>query len=395
MTQSILNNLQSHRLDEIKPSGIRKMFARAQGLEGVISLGIGLPDLMPPEGLLEALVNASKIDKSHFYTLNSGTIELRNKIADRYSTEHDVDYDAESVVVGAGGTEMLFAGIYAYTNPGDEILVPDPGFVYYPTIPAMAGCVVKPFNLDDDFQIPVDNLAEMVTSKTKAIILNSPNNPCGSVLNEKSLKAVADLAIDHNFLIFSDEVYEYITFDGLKHVPIASLAPENTITLNSFSKTYCVTGWRLGFSIANKELIQPMAKMHAYVVANAPSLFQFAVSDFMGTEGDKAFRSYLRETMQNRRDTLFREFSKIPGLSIPKVTGSFYAFPKIEHEKYSSSHNSGMDFAEDVFTNAKVVLVPGSEFGQSRNDHVRISFGSANEQNITESAQRIRNFLEV
>ncbi|MHA2278014.1 MAG: pyridoxal phosphate-dependent aminotransferase, partial [Candidatus Kariarchaeaceae archaeon] len=383
---------QAKRLDKIKHSGIRKMFARAQGLEGVISLGIGMPNLMPPEGLLEE-VRKALVQPSHGYTLNSGVLSLREKIVDKYKEDYNMDFSTNGIVVGAGGTQILYTAIYAYTNPGDEVVVPDPGFVYYPTVPMMAECNVKPVALDDDFQISIDQLTETVSNKTKLMILNYPSNPCGSVANEETIKSIADLAQDHNFIVLSDEVYEYIVFDDTKHYPMAKYAPENTITLNAFSKTYCVTGWRLGYGIGNDELMKPLDKLHPFLIANAPSVPQYAISNFMGTKGDYEFRKYLKNTLQSRRDVVEKEFSKIPGVEVPKIKGSFYGFPKVTSDRYSSN-NKGYEFAEEMFEKAKIVTVPASEFGQTRWDHFRISFGSADEGKLKESASRINDVIE-
>ncbi|MCY3413645.1 MAG: pyridoxal phosphate-dependent aminotransferase [Candidatus Heimdallarchaeota archaeon] len=383
---------QAKMLEILKPSGIRKMFARAAGLEGVISLGIGAPDLQPPEGLLESLKN--QLDKrSHAYTLNNGIAPLHDKIRTQYTEEYNLDMKETDVIIGAGATQLLYGAIFGYTNPGDEVIVPDPGFVYYPTIPLMAGCTVKPISLDDDFQMSADLVAETVSQKTKMMIINTPGNPTGAILNKDSLKAIADLAIDNDVIILSDEVYEFMAFDGEKHIPMAQLAPDHTITLNSFSKTYCVPGWRLGYAIGNRELLAPLSKIHPFMVANAPSLSQFAIADFMGTDEDKAFRKQLNTVMQKRRDVVVEEFGKIDGVQFPKVSGSFYAFPKIVSPHYPSD-NPGYDFAEDIFENTKVVTVAGSEFGDSRNDHFRISFGSASTEKITEAADRIRTYIE-
>ncbi|MHA2089239.1 MAG: pyridoxal phosphate-dependent aminotransferase [Candidatus Kariarchaeaceae archaeon] len=383
---------QAKMLDAIKPSGIRKMFARAQGLEGVISLGIGAPDLLPPQGLRDEVKKLLDDNRVHSYTLNSGILPLRENICRQYSDVYGLNYSSGDVVVGSGGTQLMYGTVFAYTNPGDEVIVPDPGFVYYPTIPQMAGCKVKPIPLDDNFQMSPDLVAEAISEKTKLIIINSPGNPTGVVLNNASIKGIGELATDHELTVFSDEVYEFITYDGVKHTSMATYAYDNAIILNSFSKTYCVPGWRLGYAIAPSHLIAPLAKINPYMIANAPSLPQYAIANFMGTAGDKDFRKSLKETMEKRRDIVATEFSKIPDVSVPNITGSFYAFPKIESERYQSA-NPGEEFVEDIFDNAKVVTVPGSEFGDSRNDNFRISFGSASEDKLKEAAQRIIDYI--
>lgn len=384
---------QGKMLDKILPSGIRKMFQRAAGLEGVISLGIGAPDIQPPDALLNT-VREQLGKRSHAYVLNDGIPILHEKIKDQYRTEYGISMDSNSVIVGAGGTQLMYGAFFAYTNPGDEVIVPDPGFVYYPTIPLMAGCDVKAIPLDDEFQFSPDLIAEKVTQKTKMIVVNTPGNPTGVIQKEAALKGIADIAIDNDIIVLSDEVYEFITFDGREHIPMSRYAPDHTITLNSFSKTYCVPGWRLGYALGTPEIMQPLSKIHAFMVANAPSLPQHAIAQFMGTKEDKDFRIHLREIMEKRRNVVVEEFSKIPGVSVPEISGSFYAFPKIKSELYQSD-NPGYEFVEDIFEQTKVVTVAASEFGNTRHEHFRISFGSASVDDLKEAATRIRIYVET
>ncbi len=362
------------------------MFARAQGLEGVISLGIGAPDIPPPQGLLDLMAKLAG-QKTSSYVLNSGIPQLRDKLVEQYRELYGLEFEREGVVVTAGGTQLMFTAIMSMTDPGDEIIIPDPGFVYYPTIPQIMGAKSIHIPLDDQFQMDPELIKEKITEKTRMIILNSPSNPTGGILKEENLKAIADLAIDHDLSILSDEVYEFMVFHGKKHIPMARFAPENTVTLNSFSKTYCIPGWRLGYGIGNKELMEPIAKLHPFIMANSPSLPQWALADFIGTKEDHEFRKFVKETMEKRAVVAINEFGKIDGLEVPPVDGSFYAFPKVLNIE---GENPGEVWSEKVFNEAKVVTVPGSEFGYSRKDHFRISFGSANEEKIKEAAQRIR-----
>lgn len=382
---------QAHKLDALHPSGIRKMFARAQGLEGVISLGIGAPDLQPPKKLIQFTQELAETHKPHSYTLNAGIIELRDKIISQYQELYNLDYEREGIVVTVGGTQLMYTMIMAMTDPGDEVIIPDPGFVYYSTIPLIAGAKVKPVALNDEFELDPDAIAEKITDKTRMIIINTPSNPTGAVFSESILKGIADLAIDNNISIMSDEAYEFITFGNNVHHPMALYAPDNTVTLNTFSKTYCVPGWRLGYGIGNVDIMKPIAKLHPFIVANPPSLSQYAVAKFMGTPEDKEFRTSMAKTMEQRAKVTEREFSKIPGIAVPPIKGSFYAFPKVED---STAVNPGEDFVESVFNKAKVVMVPASEFGATRHEHFRVSFGSASEEQISESVQRIRENVE-
>jgi aspartate/methionine/tyrosine aminotransferase len=379
---------QTNRLDKIVPSGIRKMFERAQGLEGVISLGIGAPDLPPPQGILDNVVECSKEVRSHSYTLNSGINDLRDKIVNQYQELYRLDFERQGVVVTTGGTQAMFTMIFAMTNPGDEIIVPDPGFVYYPTIPLLANLKVKPIPLDEEFQMSPDLVSEAVTDKTRMIITNSPSNPTGGMFTKETTKGIADIAIDNQLSIMSDEVYEFMTFDGNKHYPFAKFAPDNTVTLNTFSKTYCVPGWRLGYVIGEKELMAPINKFHPFIVANSPSLFQYAIAKFMGTPEDLAFRTEICKVMEKRAKVTEKEFTAIDGITVPKIKGSFYAYPRVD--LFPEDENPGDKYVEHVFDKAKVVTVPGSEFGTHSNNHFRISFGSASEEKLIESANRIK-----
>lgn len=361
------------------------MFARAQGLEGVISLGIGAPDIAPPKKLLELVGEMAGL-KTSSYVLNSGIPQLRDKLVEQYHDQYNLDYEREGVVVTAGGTQLMFTAIMAMTDPGDEIIIPDPGFVYYPTIPQIMGAKPIHIPLDDKFQMDPELIKEKVSKKTRMIILNTPSNPTGAILEEDTLKSIADIAIDNELSILSDEVYEFMVFKGKKHVPIAKYAPENTVILNSFSKTYCIPGWRLGYGIGDKKLMEPIAKLHPFIMANSPSLPQWALAEFIGTTEDLEFRRHVRETMEKRAEVTIKEFNKIDGIEVPPVDGSFYAFPKVLNVQ---GENPGEIWTEKVFEEAKVVTVPGSEFGYSRKDHFRISFGSASEEKIREAVARI------
>ncbi len=379
-------NWEADRLKILRPSGIRKMFERAQGIEGVISLGIGAPDVTPPNGLIDALKIQTDNPVAHKYSLNSGIIPLREKIADRYKERYGFDYDSKNVLISTGGTEFMFAALMALLNPKDEILIPDPGFVYYPSMPKIFGAVPVPLNLDDNFQINIDDLVEKLTPKTKGLIMNSPGNPTGAVYSREIVKQISEIAVDNNLFILSDEVYEYMIFQGYEHHSFAEFAPENTIILNSFSKSYCVPGWRIGFGLAPNQFMHSISKLHPFIVANTNTLYQFAINEFFGTTEEQAYFSKVSKIMEDRNEVTYEAFNKIPSVSLNKSHGSFYSFPKVSD---SISTNPGEVYVERAFKEAKVVLVPGSEFGDSRNDHFRISYGSASTEEIKEAAERL------
>ena len=377
-------------LAKVKISGIRKFFERAGKVEGMISLGIGAPDLMPPKALLDAVTEAMKEKQAHSYSLSHGILELREKISQRYQTDLKLEYDPENICISAGGTEMLFTSIFALTNPGDEIIIPDPGFVYYPTISRIARLKVKAIPLDDKNQMPPESVQEAITDKTRLIITNSPSNPTGSLQTKDTIKGIAEHAIDKQIPIISDEVYENIIFNGKKFHSFAQFAPEHTIILNSFSKSYSIPGWRLGYACGTGELMTPLKKFHTFVISNPPSLLQYALCRFFGTEADREFQETMRTVMERRADVCAKEFQKIDWLDVTPVDGSIYMFPKI---KGSSHRNPGEEFVEEAFEKAKVVTVPGSAFGMNAFEHFRISFGGAPEEKLVEAANRIREMV--
>ena len=379
----------ANRMNEITPSGIRAMFDRAQGIPGVISLGIGQPNIPTPKGLVQALVNAVE-GGDNYYSPTIGTPKYREAVAEQNKRWYNLDYNSNTdILATASGCEALFSSLLTFIEPGDEVLIPDPSFLTYPRQVILAGGKPVWLKPTDELKIDTSDLGNYITEKTKAIILNFPSNPTGEVMTESELKPIVDLAVDNDLLIFSDEVYERCIFTDQKHIRVPKIngAYERTLLLNSFSKTYCVPGWRIGYIAAPKELIAPVVKMHSFVVANAPSAQQSALGEFINTPEGDTFTNHLRDTLKERKEKIVAGFNSIDGFSCRSPEGSFYAFPKVtDHKDYTSS----MDICELIFEKQKVVLVPGSEFGPSGEGYIRASFGSLSLEQIDETIERLK-----
>ncbi|MHA1213439.1 MAG: pyridoxal phosphate-dependent aminotransferase, partial [Candidatus Heimdallarchaeota archaeon] len=301
----------AERLDRIAPSGIRKMFARAQGIPGVISLGIGQPNIPTPQGLVDALVERVK-NGDNYYSPTFGTPKYREAIAEQNKRDYNLEYDYKSEILAtASGCEAIYCALMSFVDPGDEVLIPDPSFLTYPRQVVLAGG--KPIWLKptDELKIDTSNLQEYITEKSKAIILNFPSNPTGEIMTKSELKPIIDLAVDNNLIILTDEVYEKCIFTDEKHIRVPTLdgAFERTILLNSFSKTLCVPGWRIGYVAGPKELVAPIVKMHSFVVANAPSAQQNAIGEFLYTPEFDTFTAKLRDILKERNEHIVAGFN--------------------------------------------------------------------------------------
>ncbi|NHJ46707.1 MAG: aminotransferase class I/II-fold pyridoxal phosphate-dependent enzyme [Asgard group archaeon] len=382
-----INN--SLRLDEIPPSGIRKMFARAQGVPGVISLGIGQPNIPTPEGLVNALVNRVK-NGDNYYSNTKGTTKYLDAIAEQNKRDYNLDYDPKTnILATASGCEALYVALMSFVNPGDEVLLPDPSFLTYPRQIRLAGGIPVWMKPTSELKIDTSDLQNKITDKTKVIMLNFPSNPTGEIMTASELKPIIDLANDNDLLILTDEVYEKCIFTDDKHIRVPKLngAYDRTLLLNSFSKTLCVPGWRIGYAAGPKELIDPMVKMHSFVVANAPSAQQNAIGEFLNTKEADVFTKKLRDTLKERMEKIVVGFNSVDGFNCRKPKGSFYAFPNVtKHKDYTTS----WELCEKIFDEQKVALVPGLEFGPAGEGYLRASFGSLSLDEIDETIKRLK-----
>ena len=374
---------------DIKPSGIRKFFDLVLTMEGdVISLGVGEPDFDTPWSISKAAITS--IEKGMtMYTSNRGLPELCGLLAEDFKNRYGVEYDPTSeVIFTTGVSEALDIAMRAVVNPGDEVLVVDPCFVSYQPEVYLAGGIPQPLpcRAEDQFKSTPDALMEHITPKTKVLMMNFPNNPTGGVMDKDDLKAISDIIIDHDLLVISDEVYSELSYD-LKHTATASIDGlfERTITLNGFSKAYAMTGWRLGYLCAPKEICDAALKIHQYCMMSAPTASQFAAVEAIKS-GEDAKNEMVSE-YRIRRNLFVKGLNDI-GLSCHLPQGAFYAFPSIE-----STGLSDEEFAERLLKEQQVAVVPGSAFGESGEGHVRTCY-AVDRPRLIEAVRRIGEFVD-
>jgi aminotransferase len=363
------------RVQSVPPSGIRRFFDIAATMKDVISLGIGEPDFVTPDPILRAGINSLRQGDTH-YTSNSGTIELREAIARDIDNLYNVSYDPEDeLLVTVGASEALYLALSAVLDPGDEVIVPEPCFVAYVPEVFFAGgtAVTVPTFVENNFQVTAEAIERAITPKTKAILIGYPNNPTGGVMSRENLLRLGEVAGVHDLLIISDEIYGRLVYHR-EHICVPSLPGlrDRTILVNGFSKGYAMTGWRLGYLAAPKELMGAMRKIHQYTIMSAPTMSQTA-----GLEAILHGERYVKEMVHEydrRRKLLVHGLNSL-GLDCFEPQGAFYAFPSVR--------KSGMDdkqFSESLLLEEKVAVVPGSAFGASGDGFVRMCYATAYEK---------------
>ena len=378
----------SERVATLKPSGIRKFFDIVATMDDVISLGIGEPDFTTPEPILEAGIKAIRNGETH-YTSNAGIYELREAISDLLEEKYQVCYDpADEVVVTVGVSEALYLALTAVINPGEEIIIPTPCFVSYQAEVILAGGVPieVPGSLENSFQPEPGLIEAAITPQTKAIFIGFPNNPTGAVATLENLLEISRIAEEHDLLVISDEIYDSLVY-GVEHVCFAALPgmKERTITLGGFSKSYAMTGWRVGYAAAPAEILGGLVRVHQYTVMSAPSMSQLAALAAIQHGAD--YVEEMRVKYDRRRQLIVSRLNDI-GLETFMPQGAFYAFPKIEC--------TGLDdelFAKKLLEEEKVAVVPGSAFGAGGKGFVRCSYATRYEK-IEEALDRIGNFVK-
>jgi len=385
-----MSSKKAERLRNIKPSGIRRLFALTQHMPGLISLGIGEPDFTPPEHVLEAAKQAMTEGKTH-YTPSNGIPELREALAKKFTRNYGLFYNPETeILVTVGATEAVFLALLAFIDPGDEVLIPDPGFLCYKPAVLITGGVPVPIPMfeDDGFKPNVETVTSLLTKKSRVIIINSPNNPTGSVLSYNELAELGKLAVENDLIVISDEVYERILYDNVKHYCLATFHAmhERTVVVNSFSKTYAMTGFRVGYAVAPENLISAMLLIQQFIIACVDGPAQYAATAAL--EGPQDFVVEMVSKFDKRRRLVYERFSEIQRFSCVLPKGAFYAFPNIEAFKTSSA-----DFSEFLLKEAKVAVTPGSSFGEYGEGFVRLSFATAYEK-IDEALDRIEKALK-
>ncbi|MDT0162406.1 MULTISPECIES: aminotransferase [Bacillaceae] len=378
----------SAKVDQLKPSGIRRFFDLAAGMEGVISLGVGEPDFVTPWSVREAAILSLEQGYTS-YTANAGLLELRQEIASYMGKSFGVQYEPESeIIVTVGASQAIDIALRAILDQGDEVIVIEPCFVSYAPLVSLAGGtpVSVQTRKEDDFKILPSQLEQAITQRTKAILLCSPNNPTGTMLSGKELEAIAAVAEKHDLLVLSDEIYAELVYDE-EYTSFASISgmKERTLLISGFSKGFAMTGWRLGFICAPKEISQAMLKIHQYSMMCAPTMAQFAALEALRTgRGDV---ESMQKSYRRRRNYFVQSLEDV-GLPCHIPGGAFYAFPSIEGTGLTSEQ-----FAEQLLLEEKVAVVPGNVFGESGEGHIRCSYASSMEQ-LQEAVKRIGRFLE-
>ena len=374
-------------MTKVPPSGIRKYFDLASGIEGVISLGVGEPDFVTPWHIREACIHSLESGKTS-YTSNFGLLELREEIAKLYSQEHCTHYDpASEILVMSGVSEALDVAIRTITNPGDEIIIPQPAYVAYVPSVMFAGGVPVPVvtHLDNNFKLTAEDLEKAITPRTKALIINYPNNPTGATMDRKDLEAIAKVASEHDIMVISDEVYECLTYNG-KHTCFSSIEgmKDRTILLNGFSKAYAMTGFRLAYALAPSPIINAMMRIHQYCMLCAPITAQVGAIEAL-RNGNEEMQRMIRD-YDRRRHLIISGLNRI-GLECYEPKGAFYAFPSVKNTGLTSE-----EFAERLLHEQKVVTIPGDVFGPAGEGFLRCSYATSKEQ-IVEALDRMERFV--
>ena len=372
----------------IKPSGIRKFFDIANTMEDVISLGVGEPDFRTPWQIRSAGIRSLERGQTR-YTSNRGLEALREEISKYVSRKYSVTYSPVSdVLVTVGGSEAIDAAIRAVTNPGDEIIIPQPSYVCYEPMTRLAGGVPVIINTraENEFKLTKQELLSAITEKTKALILPYPCNPTGAIMEKGDLEAIAEVLRERNILVISDEIYAELTF-GSNHTSIASIPGmrERTVMINGFSKAFSMTGWRLGYACGPKEIMKEITKIHQFAIMCAPTTSQYAATEALRSCDADVER--MKEEYDIRRKIMVKGFCDI-GLSCREPKGAFYAFPSIKSTAMTSE-----EFCEKLLYSKKVALVPGTAFGESGEGFVRASYCYSVEH-IKTALARIKEFLE-
>lgn len=383
------NDFINEKILNVKPSGIRKFFSIAEEMDNVISLGVGEPDFLTPWHIRDKAIDYLEKGSTR-YTANAGLISLRKEICSFYERKYHIEYNAEKdVLVTVGGSEGIDMAIRTVISPGDEVLVVEPSFVCYKPIIETCGGKAVPVTTraENKFRLTANELEAAVTEKTKLLILPYPNNPTGAVMRKEDLEQIAEVIVEHNLLVLSDEIYSELTYRGMNHCSIASVngMKERTLVINGFSKTYSMTGWRLGYVLGPEPIIAQMTKLHQFAIMSAPTNSQYAAIEAL-KNGDNDIEKMLEDYDMRRRYTVhaFREI----GLDCFEPEGAFYVFPCIKSTGLSSE-----EFCEQLIMSKRVAVVPGNAFGECGEGYIRVSY-CYSINNIKTAIDRIGEFLK-
>ncbi|MDC1122543.1 pyridoxal phosphate-dependent aminotransferase [Nitrospinaceae bacterium] len=393
----------SNRIEQVNPSMTLAIDAKAKEMkangEDVIGFGAGEPDFNTPERIKQAAIRAIEANDTH-YTPVGGTNELKDAIITKMKRDNGLDYDRNQILVSCGAKHSFYNLAQALWEEGDEVIIPAPYWVSFPEMVGLAGA--KPVIIETDaahnFKITVDQIKKVLTPNTRAILINTPSNPTGFAYEKSELEAIAQCALENNLLMISDEIYEWIIFDGFKHTSIASLSKEaqkNCVVINGVSKCYAMTGWRIGYIAADAEIVKKVTKLQGQSTSGPCSISQAAsIEALVGPHDDVL--EMVRE-FEKRRNVMVDQLAAIPGVSCNKPNGSFYSFPDFSELNGKKDRNGkviqgSLDFTEFLLTEKKVAIVPGIAFGADAN--ARMSFATSLDK-IEEGVKRIKEAVEL
>lgn len=383
-----MRNPLADKVVQIKPSGIRKFFDIVSEMEDAISLGVGEPDFDTPWHIRDEGIYSLEKGRT-FYTSNAGLKELKQEVVHYIKRKQGIEYDAGAeIIITVGGSEAIDIGLRAMLNPGEEVLIPQPSYVSYEPCVVLADGVPVIINLkaENEFRLTAKELKEAITDKTKVLILPFPNNPTGAIMERKDLEEIAEVIIENDLFVMSDEIYAELTYKG-EHVSIAAIPGmrERTILINGFSKAYAMTGWRLGYACGPKAIIEQMVKIHQFAIMCAPTTSQYAAVEAL-RNGDNDVEE-MREAYNQRRRYLMNAFREM-GLECFEPFGAFYVFPSIREFGMTSE-----EFASRFLEEEKVAAVPGTAFGDCGEGFLRISYAYSLD-NLKIAIGRLKNFVE-
>lgn len=390
----------SKKAMNITPSITLAITAKAKELKeagvDVVSFGAGEPDFNTPKNIMDAAIKSMEGGKTK-YTPTSGIIELREAICKKLKEDNNLSYNSNEIIVSTGAKQCLADAFMAILNPGDEVIVPIPYWVSYPELIKLADGVpvFVEGKEENDYKYTLESLNKVVNDNTKAIIINSPNNPTGTVYSIEELKEIAEFAQKHDLIIISDEIYEKLIYDGKKHVSVASLSEDaynRTIVINGFSKSYAMTGWRLGYAAGNAEVIKLMTSVQSHITSNTNSIAQYAGVEALNGPKDEIEK--MVKKFEERRNLMIDRIKNITGLSVIRPEGAFYVMINLKNYLGKSINenviNNSVDFSRELLEYEKVAVIPGSAFGLDK--YIRLSYATS-EELILKGLDRIESFL--
>lgn len=390
----------SNKAKKINASITLEITAKAKALKesgvNVVSFGAGEPDFNTPKNIINAAIKAMEEGKTK-YTPTSGILELRKAITKKLKEDNKLNYKESQIVVSTGAKQSLANAFMAILNDGDEVIIPIPYWVSYPELVKLSGGVPIYVNTskENDYKYTIEDLNKVITKKTKAILLNSPNNPTGSIYTKQELLDIANFAKENDLIIISDEIYEKLIYDNIEHISIASLSEDaynRTIVINGLSKSYAMTGWRIGYSACSEEIAKLISAIQSHVTSNINSISQYAAIEALNGPQD-SIKSMIIE-FENRRNYMIDRISKINGITFIKPNGAFYIMVCIKDYFGKSINNqiinSSLDFSKSILEEEKVAVIPGSAFGLD--DYIRLSYATSLDI-IKEGLDRIEKYL--